>query len=279
MNSPAISAIKNNTMFRALQIEWMKLKYYRSFWILLAITIVSIPAFNYTVYDLLDNSFPKVRGKTILLGSPFAFPDAWQTICWNSGLLLLIPAILIITLTTNEFTYRTHRQNVIDGWSRGLFIHVKLIEILILSILTTIVVFLTVLVFGYLLNAAPAGISVWQNLRFIGFFFVQMLAYSLIAFLLGVFIKRAGLAMGVFFIYMVLEQFVVGLGRNKYKLSGFSYLPEEVTDMLIPRPYISKIMGNDKSWESHIPVYLLVSAIYILLYCIIVSWRFRKSDL
>src|SRR5215472_7235119 len=123
---------------RTLRIEWMKVKNYRTFWILLALTIVSIPAFNYTVYDLMDNSFPKVRGKS-LFGSPFAFPDAWQTITWNSSLLFIIPAILIITLSTNEFTYRTHRQNVIDGWSRSQFIYVKLFEVLLLSIVTTLI--------------------------------------------------------------------------------------------------------------------------------------------
>lgn len=266
-------------MIRALQIEWMKLKHYRSFWILLAITIISIPAFNYTVYDLMDNSFPKVKGKSVLLGSPFAFPDVWQTICWNSGLLLLIPAVLIITLTTNEFSYRTHRQNIIDGWSRSLFINVKLLEVFILSVLTTIVVFLTCLAFGHWLNTVPAGISIWENIRFVGFFFMQMISYSLIAFLLGMFIKRAGLAMGVFFIYMVLEQFVVGLSRNKFKWNGVSYLPEEVTDMLIPRPYAQKILGTGKAWESQIPIYLGISLLYILLYCLISGWHFRKTDL
>ena len=118
-------------MLRLLQIEWMKVKNYRTFWILLAITIVGMPAFNYTVYDLSNNSFPKIKGKSIL-GTPFSFPDVWQTVSWNSSLLLIIPAVLIITLTTNEFTYKTHRQNVIDGWSRSQFINVKLVEVFII---------------------------------------------------------------------------------------------------------------------------------------------------
>src|ERR1700712_2059060 len=100
-------------MLQLLHIEWLKVKYYRTFWILLLISVVSIPAFNYVIYDLMNNSFPKLNGKSIA-GSPFAFPDVWQTVAWNSSLLLLIPAILILTLTTNEFTYKTHRQNIID---------------------------------------------------------------------------------------------------------------------------------------------------------------------
>jgi ABC-type transport system involved in multi-copper enzyme maturation permease subunit len=267
-------------MIRLLKIEWMKVKNYRTFWVLLLITIVSIPAFNYTVYDLMDNSFPKIRGKNIL-GSPFAFPEVWQTIAWNSALLLLIPAVLVITLTTNEFTYRTHRQNVIDGWSRNQFINVKLLEVFLLSALTTLVVFLTTFIFGYFTNAVPADVSILHQSRFIWFYFVQMISYSLIAFLIGMFVKRAGLAMGVFFIYMIGEQFVVAILRNKYKMDWVNFLPEEVTDMLIPQPYTQKLMGGDKinTWETHIPVYLVVSGIYLVFYMAVTNWRFRKSDL
>src|SRR6201996_2594313 len=127
-------------MLKILRVEWMKVKNYRTFWILLAISVISIPAFSYSLYNLMNNSFPKVKGKSVL-GSPFAFPDVWQTVSWNSTWLFIIPAILIITLVTNEFTYKTHRQNIIDGWSRGQFVGVKLVVVLLLSIVSTIMVF------------------------------------------------------------------------------------------------------------------------------------------
>jgi len=268
-------------MLRTLKIEWMKVKNYRTFWILLAITIVSIPAFNYTIYDLTDNSFPKMRGQSIF-GSPFAFPDTWQTVSWVSTQLFIIPAILIITLTCNEFTYRTHRQNIIDGWSRSQFIYVKLFEVLLLSVLTTIVVFCTSIYFGTVLNKLPENASLFSNTRFVFFYFVQMISYSVIAFLLSTLIKRAGLSMGIFFIYMVMEQFVVSILRNKYNAKWVDYLPEEVTDKLIPQPFAQKILSTsdwNKTWEQHIPIYLAIGALYLTAYCIITSWRFRKSDL
>ena len=267
-------------MLHALRVEWMKIKNYRTFWILLGITILSIPAFNYMFYNIMDNSFPKMHGKSIL-GSPFAFPDVWQTVSWNASMLFLVPAILIITLTTNEFTYKTHRQNIIDGWSRGQFIGVKLVGILLLSLLTTGVVLLTALAFGYVGNKLPDGVSAWQQSRFVLFFFVQMISYSLIAFLIGLFIKRAGLAMGIFFIYLIVEQVAVGILRNKYHATVANYFPEEVTDMLIPFPYAKGIVANQSGpvWESHIPIYLLVAAAYVALYGLLTSRRFLKSDL
>lgn len=266
-------------MLQLLKIEWLKIKYYRTFWILLLISAVSIPAFNFVIYDMMDNSFPKINGKSFL-GSPFGFPDVWQTVAWNSSLLLLIPAILIITLTTNEFTYKTHRQNIIDGWSRSQFINVKLLEILFLSIFMTLVVFGTSLAFGY--GKVQGAVAVLQDLRFTGFFFVEMISYSLIAFLISMLIKRAGLAMGVFFIYMIIEQFVVAILRNKFSIGWVDYFPQEVTDMLIQQPYGRKLLTTPekmKTWESHIPIYLVVGGIYLLLYCVFTNLKFRKTDL
>ena len=266
-------------MLRILKIEWLKVKNYRTFWILLVITAGSMPAFNYSFYDLTDNTFPKVKGQSIF-GTPFSFPDVWQTVSFNSSLLLFIPAILIITLTTNEFTYKTHRQNIIDGWSRDQFIYIKLLEVLLFSIFVTGIVFVTALTFGHFVKPPNEVTSIFSGLRFVGFFFVEMLSYSLIAFLLSMLIKRAGLSMGIFFIYMIIEQVVVGIGRNKFKKDWVNYLPEEVTDRLIPQPYAGKILNQDKSsWENHIWIYLLVASAYVLLYLLFTSWRFRKADL
>ena len=263
-----------------LRVEWLKLKYYRTFWILLIVIAVCIPAFNYVIYDVTDNSFPKVNGQNIL-GNPFSFPNAWITVPYNAGILIFIPAILIITLFTNEYSYRTHRQNIIDGWSRWRFIRIKMIEVFLLNLFVTGVVILTCFYFGFITRSANQPKTGWEQYRFILFFFVEMLDYSLIAVLIAMLIKRAGLAMGIFFLYLIIEQFVVSLGRNKFKQGWVDYLPEEVSDRLIPQPFARRILapGNNALWEKHIPLYLSIAVLYIILYILIISWRFRKSDL
>ncbi len=247
-------------MLSLLRIEWMKVKNYRTFWILLALSALSIPGFSYMFYNLMNNSFPKVKGRTIF-GSPFAFPDAWQTVSWNASLLFLFPAI-------------------IDGWSRGQFIRVKMIEVLFLSVFCTIIVALTALGFGALGNKIGQGQSIWQESRFVGFYFVQMISYSMIAFLMAVLIKRAGLAIGAFLMYMLLENVVVGIFRIN-KVDAVKYLPEEVTDQLIPQPYMKALLSTQDAsqWEHHISGFLIVAAVYLILYCLITVQRFLKSDL
>ena len=258
----------------------MKVKNYRTFWVLLGMMVVSVPGLSYMIFNIMDNSFPKAKNGKSILGSPFAFPDAWQSVSWNSTLLFILPAILIITLTTNEFTYKTHRQNIIDGWSRKQFIGVKLIEVLLLSVLSTFVVLLTVLGFGYIANKAPAGISVWQGSRFLLFYFVQALSYFTIAFLLSILIKRSGLAIGAFLIYMLLENIVVGIFHNVYHINAMEYMPEEVTDRLIPFPYVKGLGLVDVGrWEHLLPWYLAVGALYLIIYCLVTGRYFLKNDL
>ena len=267
-------------LFRILSIEWMKIRYYRTFWILLAVIAVCIPAFNYIVYDLTNNSFPKMNGQSIL-GSPFSFPEVWRTVNYFGGILVFMPAILIITLITNEFSYRTHRQNIIDGWSRGQFITAKLAEVLILSVFVTAISFGSCLYFG-LISHSPKPLKLdWNQLQYIFYFFIQTVSYLMIALVISLLIRRAGLAMGVFFLYMIVEQFVVVLGRNKYQQKWVNYLPEEVTDRLIPQPFGQKLRSSAfvDDWQKQVPVFLVVAGLYIVIYLVVVSWRFRKADL
>jgi hypothetical protein len=264
-------------MLKLLGIEWMKIRNYRTFWILLGIIIASIPAFNYMIFSFTNNQFPKNKRGVSPLGNPFSFPDGWHTISWFSSLLFVLPAILVITLTTNEFTFKTHRQNIIDGWSRNKYISVKLVGVLFLAVICTIVVLLTVLGFGYLGNKGPVNVSIWEGSRFLFFYFVEVLSYSMIAFVMAVLIKRSGLAIGIFLIYMIVEQAAMGILTNIYHVQAAQYLPEETTDRLIPLPFIQ--ISDPAGWEHRIPGYLVAAAIYLIIYCVVTSRYFLKSDL
>ncbi len=122
----------------------------------------------------------------------------------------------------------------------------------------------------------------WQGSRFIIFYFVQMLSYSMIAFLLSMLIRRAGLAIGALLIYKMGEEILAGVLLHRYNIDSVNYLPEEVTNVLIPQPYGHKILqsaADAARWEHHLPIYLVVAALYLVLYCVITGRRFTTSDL
>jgi ABC-2 type transport system permease protein len=104
---------------------------------MLVIVMLTYPSINYMFYNVYTN-FTKGKEMTsniakMLLGNPFAFPETFHTVAYFSSFFVLLPAILVIMLITNEYNYRTHKQNIIDGWSRKEFMGSKLIDVAIIS--------------------------------------------------------------------------------------------------------------------------------------------------
>ncbi len=270
-------------MLHLLKIEWLKVKHYWTFWILLALIFISIPALNYLVYYNTNNALPKntKQMQQMILGKPFSFPLVWQTTGWLSGLMLFIPCLLLITLVTNEFTYKTHRQNIIDGISRIQFITVKLVLVLVVALLCTLLVFGTGLWIGHDALEPGETYNQFTNVKQLGYYFVQALSYLMVSFMLSLMIKRAALVIGVFFLYTYIFENVLEffLGKTGYPLGR--YLPLETCSNLIRNPLSRLLNTPDEitAWNNRLPILLTFSAAYLILYCIISLWYFRTKDL
>ncbi len=263
-------------MLQLLKVEWMKVKYYRTFWVLAILYLISIFGVNYVAY-LIQDARPKDNNMAnMLIGNPpFQFPEVWQSVSYMSSFLLFIPGLLMIISVTNEYSYKTHRQNIIDGWSRKQFILVKMLLTLVLAIVSTIAVFITALLFG--LTEGGASFS-FEKLEFVGYFFVQALSYAAVALLFSLLFKRSGIAIGVFFLYViVLENMLAGL-LNRYVNNSGRFLPIETTDNLIPFPFFRAVVNQFR--EPTDPLLLLaLSAVYLALYFYICLRKFQTDDL
>ena len=181
-------------MINLLKIEWLKLKNYRTFWILGILYLVSVFAAGYIGYSVELRTLGQSKELKMVAGTSFSFPDVWQSVSWLSSLLVFMPALLIVTFVTNEYVYKTHRQNIIDGWSRSQFIYVKIALVVILAALATLMVLLTSLFIGFLGERSFS----WDESIYIFYFFAQALTYNTVALLLSVLLKRTGLALGLF---------------------------------------------------------------------------------
>jgi ABC-type transport system involved in multi-copper enzyme maturation permease subunit len=179
----------------------------------------------------------------------------------------------MILLLTNEYNYRTNRQNVIDGLSRTQFAASKLLLMTIFAILTTVVTFITVIVVG--LHVSPNTSSLWNNISFIGYFFVQSIIYLLAALLLAMLVKRSGLAIGLYFFLMIADT-IVGLVLNKYVHPLGYFLPIDGTDWLIQNP-ASKFLKDDARPDQNLILGFSVAYIIGLGYLFI--HFFKKADL
>lgn len=235
-------------MLPLLKIEWLKIKKYPAFWWMLAIVGLTYPGVNgMTYYGYLKATTGKEITNNLakmFLGNPFAFPETWHSVAYFSSFFILLPSILVIMLVTNEYTFRTHRQNIIDGWSRAQFITSKLFDVLIVSAIVTIVYFIVAAGFGVYADSTLT--HQWtKQLQYIPLFFLQTLAQLSIAFMLGYLIKKAFIALGIFlFYYLVIENIAVGYARFKLNDIG-RFLPFEISDRLIPPPVFFSRFGKD----------------------------------
>lgn len=266
-------------MKELLKIEWLKLKGYRTFWVLSILFIISIFGINYFVYyvkQVMANTAPPVNA---IVGQPFSFPNVWNTVSYFSSFLLAIPGLLIITSITNEFTYKTSRQNIIDGWSRKDFISVKIALVLILALVTTLLVFITSIIFGYMSSSTFS----FEKIEYVGFFFLEALSYSMFAVLISLFIKRSGLSLGLFFLYSFIIENVAGILINKFtvgvdiRTGPGDFLPLNSADSLIPFPFFRNIINLGTAT----PRWMLLSAAigYLLLYTFTAYKKYSRDDL
>ncbi|MBC7535740.1 MAG: ABC transporter permease, partial [Ferruginibacter sp.] len=192
-------------MLKLLKIEWLKIKNYKAFIIISSFFTLGIFASNYVVYIFFKNIITESQaGMLIPKFNPYSFDYTWQTTSYATGWILILPALLLIMLVTNEFTYRTNRQNILDGLSRAQFINVKLMLAVLIALASTIIVILSALIFGALSGTDFS----FNGFSHVGFFFWKSLSYNLLAVLIGVWIRRTGFAIGMYFIYMGAENLV-----------------------------------------------------------------------
>jgi hypothetical protein len=277
-------------MFSLIQIEWLKIKKYPAFWAMLIIVLLTYPAANlmfYNVYlDITTQKGTQMLAK-MFLGNPFAFPETWHTVAYISSFFVILPSILVIMLVTNEYQYKTQRQNVIDGWTRRQFMASKLIDVFIVSAITTLLYTLVAIGFSIYADTFDPT-KMWEQSYYIGLFFLHTFAQLTIAFLLGYLIKKAFIALGIFlFYYLIVENIATGYIRMKAEKIGGDlgrYLPFEISDRMIVAPAFIGRFGKDikTAYEkslSEVPSQIALSLLLTTAIWMLCFFLHRKKDL
>jgi len=229
-------------MLHLLKIEWLKLKNYTAFKVMAILFAVGVIATNYIVYSVTKNFAGSSPAAAVLSFSPYNFNDTWQSTSYATGCILVIPALLLVMLFTNEYTFKTHRQNIIDGLSRWQFIDVKLVMALLFAVVSSLLVIITALILGFV-TRTDFSLNGIEN---VGFFFLKALTYNVIGVLFSVLVKRTGFATGLFFIYLGAENILsqmLDIYSMRIKMNGGSdlgsigdYLPMNAADGLLKFP-------------------------------------------
>ncbi|RMB59568.1 ABC transporter permease [Dokdonia sinensis] len=195
-------------MLRLLHIEFQKLRYSKSakvlsiayFGILLCIALIVSIEFNFG--DI------KVR---IADQGIFNFPFIWHGNTWLASFLKIFLAVVIVSMTSNEYSNRTLKQNLIDGLSKKEFILSKFYTVLVFAGFSTVFVFIMSLILGYAFSDFTEFSVVMRDLEFLGAYFLKLTAFFSFCLFLGILVKRSAFALGFLFFWWVIEWITLGV--------------------------------------------------------------------
>lgn len=277
-------------MLSLIKIEWLKIKKYPAFWWILGIVALTYPGVNLMFHSIYEDVIGRkdMAGNLakMLLGNPYAFPEVWHSVAYFSSWFLMVPAILVIMLISNEYTFKTNRQNVIDGWSKNEFILSKLFDVLIVSIVATIAYVIIAASFGFAYSS-EFEVSRWsEQLKYVPLFLLQTFSQLSIAFLLGFLFKRSFISLGIFLFYFAVVEPLLTLWIGHHKMfTGMhqiaNFFPLEISDKLIPSPaFIGKI---DKDSYARNLNDINIHILYTCLLTAVIWWlcfiTYRKRDI
>ena len=230
-------------MIRLLKIELRKLMSYKAFWLmiifyttLLAFMIFGIPG----LIDYIAEKSGQPSKFRIFKAIVFNFPDIWQNITFVAStryFIKVILGIIVIIIITNEFSFLTIRSNIINGFNRRDFLLAKIELIVLLTIFSTLIIFLSGLYLGFVHSSSKTISDVFGKMIFILGYFIEVFTFLLFCLLLGILFKKTGITFIVLFVYFIIEPIL------DYKLNDSitPYLPLKAMNHIIQTPNTSLI--------------------------------------
>ncbi len=266
-------------MLRLIRLEYLKLKHHKAMWILLALYILAIVGISFSagyVLQYLADQGVEYRGIDPTVFPVYDFDDIWQNLAYLGYFFKIFPAFLLIISICNEYSYKTNRQNIIDGLSRKEFFLSKFSFATFLAILSGFLLLVIGLILGFMhSNVTDAG-SVLANIEFVPVHSLQLLIYFLFAMLLAILIKRSGIAIVLFLMYtIVIEPIVVGIGHFYYP-EVVAFAPLESIASLIHFPFQKYILFYTQDYVSLIDLARALG--WGVVFTLLLSHFLRKRD-
>ena len=203
----------------------------------------------------------------------FSGENIWKTVCFWSGFLLYLPGMIIINLFSNEVNFKTHRQNIIDGWKRETFIYTKIALIACMSLVITVMNLIATII---MCRITDTDFS-FDGAYILGLSFLQSFIYLMFALMLAILFRRSGVAIIIFFVYGLLGEWIFLWLTSKISPALPHLMPLQVADSLIIFP----LMENIEVYKSVPPYSILVpvAMAYAAVYIFFAVRKYKYEDL
>jgi len=252
---------------KLLQIEYKKIVGNKSFKVFSIMFLVFLPMLVILVPGLIGDDFNGIEFYPLV---PNNYETTWYAVSiissWFSFFLL---SFVLIYHITNEYNYRTVRQNVIDGYTRNEYILGKVYLMLAITAIATIYVFIVGLIGGlYFSSFEPKDPNFIQQMFNLGEeveiqetgfgnmfdgvsnvfrFFIQVLANFAFAFFVAFLAKRGILAILIYYAAYIGELIIGTQLKANNAAVIYDYMPLNVFSQILPFPNFKTLLAGISS--------------------------------
>ena len=281
-------------MLRLLTIEFHKLKHNKASKVLSIIyfgLLTSIALIAVIKFDIGPIKFHLAE-----MGI-FNFPYIWHFNTYVAAILKFFLLLVIVSMMANEYSYKTLKQNLIDGLSKKEFILSKFYAVITFALVSTIFVFLVSLILGFIYSDYNEFTIIISDLEYILAFFIKLVGFFSFGLFLGILVKRSAFAVGAMLVWLIAESILKGYLFWAFKNADntsekvdsiMQFLPLEAMTNLIREPFsrlgavrsVANQVGETftKSYAVEISTILIVS-VWTFVFIYLSYALLKKRDL
>jgi ABC-2 type transport system permease protein len=173
----------------------------------------------------------------------FNFPYIWHFNTYLAALAKLFLAVVVVSMISNEYSYGTLKQNLIDGLSKKEFLLSKFLTVTALSLASTIFIFFLSLILGLFFSSYNEVGIILTDLDYLLAYFVKLVGFFSFCLFLAILVKRSAFALGFLFVWFIFEGLCQHLilpniiGSTEISARIADFFPLESMANLIKEPF------------------------------------------
>lgn len=264
-------------MKRLIRIEW--LKNYSYFPVILFSSIYFILVIGFTLFCSID-TIPLIGIKIAIREQGLLdFPQIWNFLTFFTALLKIFLGLIVIFTISNELTTKMFKQNIIDGLSRKEFLLSKTLTITLLSLISTVIVFIMGIILGLTFSITTDSSLIFKEIYFIFGYFLKLFTFLSFLLFITILLKRVVFVFLSLFIWWIIELMIYGAEfQSKMKLMFDTngnriiekmtfisdYLPLNAMSNLIKEPFQRIQMISDFTgikYQFEVPYSFIIASI------------------
>lgn len=269
---------------KLLKTEWLKLRHHNFFWIgmglylvCLILIITQIGAWTFKTGE------GGIQLESLAALGIYKADKLWQHMTYMTAFFKIIPTFLLVFFISNEFRYKTFRQNIIDGFSVEQLYYSKVISAVGFTLLSLLTIIAAGFIVGLIYNPDAPLSDFLNGTHFFLSYFLELFCFMAFALFLTVLFKRSIITVILLLVYYYIIENILSI---KYGVPAIYFLPTAASRELNLQPFtqlVPILAGADqdsKGVQTEIPVkFMLLTLVYSLMFVFGGNLILKKRDL